>query len=86
VPVLSKATTFNLATASTALAVFTRTPFLAAPVIAETIETGVEIARAHEHDTTRIMSALYTQVPSEAPNNNGGTMAVSKASEITVGV
>ncbi len=58
VPVLSKAMALVLLTCSKYALPLTRTPFLPALVIAETMATGVDMARAHGQATTSITRAL----------------------------
>ncbi len=63
-----------------------KAPFLAALVIPETIETGVEIAKAHGQATTRRVNARYTHSFRGALKARVGTIATSAAKDITEGV
>ena len=66
---------------------FTKIPFLDAPPIPPKNPRGIDITNAHGHETTKNVSALYSQfVNSPNLRINGGTIANSIAYITTIGV
>ena len=58
VPVLSKTNVLTLPRLSRYFPPFTSTPLLAADVMAEAMDTGVDMVSAHGHETTSKIKAL----------------------------
>jgi len=62
------------------------TPFRAAAASADTIDTGVEMTRAHGQEMTSRTSDRYTQTDQLAPKISGGASATITAIASTAGV
>ena len=65
---------------------FIRIPFLEAPPIPPKKPSGIEITKAHGHETTKNVNALYIQSLNSPIPIIGGIIAKSAAAITTIGV